>query len=104
MTDPAYEDVATKFFEHFIYIADAINGTDGRPGLWNDEDGFFYDVLHLPDGHVPAAADPVVRRTDPAVRGRDARAGGDREAAPGCAGGWSGSSAIGLRWRRTSRP
>ena len=49
-TRPAYEDVATKFFEHFIYIADAIDGDDERPGLWNEEDGFYYDVLHTPGG------------------------------------------------------
>ncbi|VAW31734.1 Acyl-coenzyme A synthetases/AMP-(fatty) acid ligases [hydrothermal vent metagenome] len=48
-TKPAYEDVATKFFEHFIYIADAINGVGGS-GLWDEEDGFFYDQIHLPDG------------------------------------------------------
>jgi hypothetical protein len=44
----AYEDVATKFFEHFIYIADAMNniGTDGVE-LWSETDGFFYDALHL---------------------------------------------------------
>ena len=49
--DPSYEDVASKFWEHFIYIAHAMNhlGNDGM-GLWNEEDGFFYDVLHLPDG------------------------------------------------------
>jgi hypothetical protein len=53
--DPAYEDVASKFWEHFIYIADAMShrGHDGM-GLWNDEDGFFYDVLKLPNGqHFP---------------------------------------------------
>jgi hypothetical protein len=49
--DPAYEDVASKFWEHFIYIAYAMTnlGSDGFE-LWNDVDGFFYDVLHLPDG------------------------------------------------------
>jgi hypothetical protein len=53
--DPAYEDVASKFWEHFIYIANAMShrGQDGM-GLWNDEDGFFYDVLRLPSGeHFP---------------------------------------------------
>jgi mannosylglycerate hydrolase MGH1-like protein len=46
-----YVDMATKFFEHFMYIADAINGTtDGSTGLWNDEDQFFYDRICLPDG------------------------------------------------------
>jgi hypothetical protein len=49
--DPAYEDVASKFFEHFIYIARAMNNRGGEGiTLWNDEDGFYYDVLHLPDG------------------------------------------------------
>ena len=47
---PAYEDVATKFFEHFIYIANAINGdTYDGDGLWDEEDGFYYDQIHLPD-------------------------------------------------------
>ena len=46
--DDSYEDVATKFWEHFIYIADAMNNL-GQEGisLWNDDDGFYYDVLHL---------------------------------------------------------
>ena len=49
--DRAYEDVASKFFEHFVYIAHATHhlGGDGM-GLWDDEDGFFYDVLNVPDG------------------------------------------------------
>jgi hypothetical protein len=49
--DPAYEDVASKFWEHFIYIANAMNhrGNDGI-GLWDEMDGFFYDVLRFPDG------------------------------------------------------
>jgi Glycosyl hydrolase family 63 C-terminal domain len=49
--DPAYEDVASKFFEHFVHIAHAMNdmGVGGR-ALWDDEDGFYYDVLHLPNG------------------------------------------------------
>jgi hypothetical protein len=46
----AYEDVASKFFEHFVYISDAMNniGNDNTE-LWNERDGFFYDVLHLPN-------------------------------------------------------
>jgi Mannosylglycerate hydrolase MGH1-like glycoside hydrolase domain/Glycosyl hydrolase family 63 C-terminal domain len=49
--DRAYEDVASKFWEHFLYIAHAMNnrGNDGIE-LWNEEDGFYYDVVHLPDG------------------------------------------------------
>jgi hypothetical protein len=51
--DPVYEDVAVKFFEHFLYIAEALNnlGGEGVP-LWNEEDEFFYDALHLPDGEI----------------------------------------------------
>jgi mannosylglycerate hydrolase MGH1-like protein len=45
----AYEDVASKFFEHFVYIARAMNDFSGVE-LWDEEDGFYYDVLHLPDG------------------------------------------------------
>jgi hypothetical protein len=50
-----YEDVATKFFEHFLYIADALNNIGGEGiSLWDEEDQFFYDVLHMPDSsHVP---------------------------------------------------
>jgi Glycosyl hydrolase family 63 C-terminal domain len=50
-----YEDVATKFFEHFLYIADALNNIAGEGiSLWDEEDQFFYDVLHMPDdSHVP---------------------------------------------------
>jgi hypothetical protein len=49
----AYEDVASKFFEHFVYICRAMNNIGGeRIELWDKEDGFFYDVLHLPDGRT----------------------------------------------------
>jgi hypothetical protein len=47
--DPAYEDVASKFFEHFVAIVDAMNSFGGT-GLWHEEDGFYYDQLSL-DGH-----------------------------------------------------
>ncbi len=49
--DNTYEDVASKFWEHFVYIADAMTHVGHENvELWNEEDGFFYDVLHLPDG------------------------------------------------------
>ena len=49
--DPAYEDVASKFFEHFVYIAHATHHVGGMDlSLWDEEDGFYYDVLALPDG------------------------------------------------------
>jgi len=50
--DPAYEDVASKFFEHFVSIADAMNHLGGS-GLWNEEDGFYYDQLHVDGQHIP---------------------------------------------------
>jgi hypothetical protein len=49
-----YEDIATKFFEHFLHIAQAmtkIGGQEGH-GLWDDQDGFYYDVLNLPNGEM----------------------------------------------------
>ena len=51
--NPVYEDIATKFFEHFLHIAEAMNniGEQGV-GLWDEEDQFFYDVLNLPGGGV----------------------------------------------------
>ena len=49
-TNPVYEDIATKFYEHYLYIADAINHIgDMGVSLWDEEDGFYYDVLRLPD-------------------------------------------------------
>ncbi|MGH7176692.1 MAG: MGH1-like glycoside hydrolase domain-containing protein, partial [Tepidisphaeraceae bacterium] len=46
LDDPSYEDIASKFFEHFVAIVDAIN-TVGGTGLWNEQDGFYYDQLQL---------------------------------------------------------
>jgi hypothetical protein len=53
--NPVYEDIATKFFEHFLFIAEAMTniGGDGTgAGLWDEEDGFYYDELNLPDGKM----------------------------------------------------
>jgi len=47
--DPTYEDMAVKFAEHFYYIARAMN-RPGDDGMWDEEDGFYYDLLRLPDG------------------------------------------------------
>ena len=48
-TNRAYEDMASKFFEHFIHISDAMNSL-GEDGLWDEEDGFYYDELKTPRG------------------------------------------------------
>jgi len=49
--DPMYDDLAAKFFEHFVWIAAGMNGSaaDGI-GMWDEKDGFYYDLLRLPDG------------------------------------------------------
>ncbi len=60
--DKVYEDIATKFFEHFLYIAEAMThiGGDGI-GLWDEQDQFFYDALNLPDGQtVPLRVRSIV--------------------------------------------
>ncbi|MGC2109269.1 MAG: glucosidase, partial [Candidatus Korobacteraceae bacterium] len=76
-TNPVYETLATKFFEHFIYIGAAMKKMGGRDyQLWDEQDGFFYDVLRLPDGTfkkfrlrsmvglIPLFAIEVLRRED----------------------------------------
>jgi len=58
--DPVYEDIASKFFEHFVSITNAIN-TFGGCGLWDGEDGFYYDQIALADGsQVPLKIRSIV--------------------------------------------
>ena len=47
--DPFYEDMVIKFADHLLWIARGMNQT-GPDGMWDEEDGFYYDVLRLPDG------------------------------------------------------
>lgn len=55
--NPAYEDVASKFWEHFLHIAHAMNTL----GLWDENDGFYYDLLHVPGGtHLPLKVRSIV--------------------------------------------
>src|SRR2546428_11859540 len=49
---PATEDTASKFFEHFVAIADAMNNLGGS-GLWDEQDGFYYDQLHIDGREIP---------------------------------------------------
>lgn len=51
-SDPVYESMASKFFEHFISIADAMNHFDGS-GLWDEKDGFYYDHLKVGEQSIP---------------------------------------------------
>ncbi|BBL68776.1 MGH1-like glycoside hydrolase domain-containing protein [Methanoculleus chikugoensis] len=49
--DPVYQEMATKFYEHFVWIASAMNSIgEHQEGMWDEEDGFYYDLLRLPDG------------------------------------------------------
>ncbi|HUY56225.1 MAG TPA: hypothetical protein VMV12_00145 [Candidatus Micrarchaeaceae archaeon] len=72
--EPQYENMAIRFFSHFVRIAGALNGRDGQAGLWDERDGFYYDRLQLADGRseqlqvrslvglLPMAASEVVHR------------------------------------------
>src|SRR5204862_632530 len=44
-----YEDIASKFFEHFLHIAEAMTAIGSQRGLWDEQDEFYYDVLHIPE-------------------------------------------------------
>ncbi|NTU77941.1 MAG: glucosidase [Chloroflexales bacterium] len=53
-TDSTYQDLASKFFQHFLYIADAMNQVGGPDvDLWDENDNFYYDILHLADNSLP---------------------------------------------------
>ena len=52
MNDETYKDMAAKFVQHFVSIASATLHAGGNTGMWDEEDGFFYDVLQLPDGQA----------------------------------------------------
>ena len=89
--DPTYEDVATKFFEHFAHIATAAKDH----GLWDEQDGFFYDLLRLPDdSRVPVRVRSLVGLI--AICAVSHIAEDQLEALPGFASR--------LRWFRTNRP
>ena len=102
--DPVYEHLANKFFEHFLYIADAMNAQrDDDAGLWDAQDEFYYDQLYLPTGErIPLKVRSGVGR-DPDLRGRNARPRHAREAAAAQTTASSGSSRTGPNWPRTSR-
>ncbi len=57
--DEAYQDIATKFFEHFIGITDAMN-TLGGTGLWDDREGFYYDQIRLGEQSIPLCVRSLV--------------------------------------------
>jgi len=60
LTDPVYEDIASKFFEHFVNITNAINSFGGT-GLWDEQDGFYYDRISMRNGNsVPLKVRSIV--------------------------------------------
>ncbi len=63
--DRTFEDVATKFFEHFVYIAESLNRiTQDWTGSWDEQEGFFYDILGLPNGeYIPLKVRSLVGLT-----------------------------------------
>ena len=95
-----------KFAEHFVFIAAAMDRIgDNQDELWDEEDGFFYDVLRLPDGQRPAAQGALDGRAAAAVRdARSCRSAATRSATT-C---WPGCGAASRRcpscWRRSTTP
>ncbi|HEY6562879.1 MAG TPA: glucosidase, partial [Pirellulaceae bacterium] len=59
LEDPVYEDIASKFFEHFVHIVDAMNSLGGG-GLWSEADGFYYDQLRVQSATLPLGIRSVV--------------------------------------------
>jgi hypothetical protein len=57
--DPVYEDIASKFFEHFVAIVDAMNAIGGK-GLWDDQDGYYYDQLYMNHKAIPLRVRSIV--------------------------------------------
>ena len=81
--DPAYEDFVVKFVQHWFQIASAMDPLGDHPDeMWDEEDGFFYDVLRMPDGTGRAHQGAVPRRAAPAVRHRGPSGGGARRGSP----------------------
>ena len=91
-----YEDIATKFFEHFLHIAEAMSnlGEEGI-GLWDDQDKFFYDVLHTPDGRMTPLKVRSMVGLIPLFAVETLEPELLREGARIHAAGWSGSWTIG---------
>ena len=73
LRDPAYEPMIVKFSEHFAYIASAMNQPGSRTGMWDEEDGFYYDLLRLPDGSAQKAQGALDGGAPAPVRHHDSR-------------------------------
>ena len=72
--DPVYEEIAFRFLQHFIWIAYAMDRIgEHHDEMWDERDGFYYDVLRLPDGTARAAQGPLDGRPPAALRQHDVR-------------------------------
>ena len=78
--DPTFEDQAVKFVDHFLSIGNALNRV-GQAGMWDEEDGFYYDVLRLPDGSARSIEGPVPGWPPSALRHDHRRASPSRAGA-----------------------
>ncbi len=91
--DPVYEDIATKFFGHFLYVAGALSRLGSDPiadpesdapdlpsfDFWDEQDQFYYDVLHLPNGRVERnSRSPTSRANRSPACSAATRTGADR--------------------------
>ena len=80
--DPMYEEIAVKFYEHFVWIASSMDRVgDHEDEMWDEEDGFFYDVLRLPDGTRHPAKGAFACRAASPVRGNGLSRRGAHKAA-----------------------
>ncbi len=73
MTRPAYMDLVQKFLEHVLWITSSMLHAGQGTGMWDEEDGFFYDVLRLPDGTGATAQGPFDGRPAAPLRGHRLR-------------------------------
>ena len=81
--DPMYEEVAFKFVQHFMWIAYAMDRIgENHDEMWDEEDGFFYDLLRLPDGQADAPEGAVDGRAAAALRVHGLRGGRRRRGYP----------------------
>ena len=106
--DPSYDDLVFKFAEHFLWIGAAMNKV-GHDGMWDEDDGFYYDVLRLPDGSGRAPQGPLARRAVAALRddrhrtvAARARAAGRQGARDALPATFQSSLPVSTRWVRST--
>ncbi len=99
---PEYEDIASKFFEHFVAIVDAMNSLGGT-GLWDEADGFYYDQLHVQGQDTRLKIRSIVGLIPRCSRPSKSSTMNRSIGCPALKSGCSGFSTTGKTWRRISR-